>query len=65
MSTSNLFSNNDPNLPNIKIKSLPRISRKLPELVMSQDNLLFNFDDETSMGMDEFADKFSNIFFNS
>ena len=65
MSTSNLFSNNDPNLPNIKIKSLPRISRKLPELVMSQDNLLFNFDDENSMGMDEFADKFSNIFFNS
>ncbi len=65
MSTANFFSNNDPNLPNIKIKGLPRISRKLPELKMTKDDLLFTFDDDTSMSMDEFADKISAIYFNS
>ena len=64
MSTANFFSNNDSNLPNIKLKGLPKISKRLPKLEMTHDNLLFTFDD-TSFGMDELADKIDNIYFNS
>ncbi len=64
MSTANFFSNNDPNLPNLDLKGLPRIKKSLPKLEMTQDNLLFTFDD-TSFGMDELADKIGNLYFNS
>ena len=64
MSTANFFSNNDPNLPNLDLKGLPRIKKGLPKLEMTQDNLLFTFDD-TSLGVDELADKIGNIYFNS
>ena len=64
MSTANFFSNNDSDLPNIKLKGLPKISKRLPKLEMTQDNLLFTFDD-TSFGMDELADKIGNLYFNS
>ena len=64
MSTANFFSNNDHNLPNLDLKGLPRIKKSLPKLEMTQDNLLFTFDD-TSFGMDELADKIGNLYFNS
>lgn len=62
--TANFFSGNDPDLPNLKLKNLPKIKKGLPKLEMTQDNLLFTFDD-TSLGVDELADKIGNIYFNS
>ncbi len=65
MQTGNLFSNNDPNLPELKLKGLPRIKKSLPKLEMTQDrDLLFTFDDDTSLPMDELADKISNLYLN-
>lgn len=65
MSTANFFSNNDPNLPNLKLKGLPKIKKGLPKLELTKDNdLLFKIDD-TDIPMDDIAEKFSNIFYNS
>ena len=65
MQTGNLFSNNDPNLPELNLKGLPRIKKSLPKLEMTKDrDLLFTFDDDTSLPMDELADKISNLYLN-
>ena len=61
---SNFFSNKDPELPNLNLKTLPKIKKGLPKIQMNGDNLLFEIDGKNVL-MDDIADKFSNIYFNS
>ncbi len=62
--TASFFSNKDPDLPNLNLKSLPKIKKGLPKIQMNGDNLLFEIDGKNVL-MDDIADKFSNIYFNS
>lgn len=65
MSTANFFSNKDSNLPNINIKHLPRIKKSLPNIQMQgESDLLFEIDGKNIL-LDDVAEKYSNIFFNS
>ena len=58
---SNLFSNNDSNLPQINMK-LPHIRQNLPRIKMTEDmDLLFDIDGK-EITMTEVADKVSNLF---
>ena len=58
---SNLFSNNDSNLPQINMK-LPHIRQNMPRIKMTEDmDLLFDIDGE-EITMTEVADKVSNLF---
>lgn len=67
MSTANFFSNNDPDLPKLQLDHLPRIKVKtgLPKIQMTNDSdLLFEIDGKNVL-MDDVAEQFSNLFFNS
>ncbi len=58
---SNLFSNNDSNLPQINMK-LPHIRQNMPRIKMTEDkDLLFDIDGK-EITMTEVADKVSNLF---
>lgn len=58
---SNLFSNNDSNLPQINMK-LPHIRQNMPRIKMTEDmDLLFDIDGK-EITMSEVADKVSNLF---
>lgn len=60
----NLFSNNEQNLPQIKMK-LPHIRQNMPRIKMTEDmDLLFDIDGK-EVSINEVADKVSNLFFNS
>ncbi len=64
--TANFFSNNDSNLPNIKLKGLPKISKRLPKLEINQNNDNLWFDTENGIyTFEQFTDDVSNLFFNS
>lgn len=58
---SNLFSNNDSNLPQINMK-LPHIRQNMPRIKMTEDqDLLFDIDGK-EITMTEIADKVSTLF---
>ncbi len=58
---SNLFSNNDSNLPQINMK-LPHIRQNMPRIKMTEDqDLLFDIDGK-EITMTEVADKVSTLF---
>ena len=58
---SNLFSNNDSNLPQINMK-LPHIRQNMPRIKMTEDmDLIFDIDGK-EITMTEVADKVSNLF---
>lgn len=58
---SNLFSNNDSNLPQINMK-LPHIRQNMPRIKMTEDmDLLFDIDGK-EITMTEVANKVSNLF---
>ena len=63
--TANFFSNKDPELPNLNLKSLPKIKKGLPRIQMQgESDLLFEIDGKSVL-MDDVAEKFSNLYFNS
>lgn len=63
--TANFFSNQDSDLPNLKNLKLPKIKKGLPKIQMTKsDELLFEIDGKNVL-MDDIAEKFSNIYFNS
>lgn len=63
--SQNFFSNNDPDLPKLNLKHLPRIKSGLPQIKMQgESDFLFEFP-EGNVSMDEVADQVSNLFFNS
>ena len=62
---SNFFSNEDPDLPNLKNLKLPKIRTGLPKIkVTDNSNLLFEIDGKNYL-MDEIADNFGNLYFQS
>lgn len=61
--TANFFSNRDPDLPNLNLKTLPRIKNSLPNIKMQASDLLFEEGGESIL--DDVAEKFSSIYFNS
>ncbi len=62
---SNFFSNKDPELPNLNLKTLPKIKKGLPKIQMKGDSdLLFEIDGKNVL-LDDVAEKFSNLYFNS
>ncbi len=62
---SNFFSNQDPDLPNLKNLKLPKIRTGLPKIkVTDNSNLLFEIDGKNYL-MDEIADNFGNLYFQS
>lgn len=63
--TANFFSNKDPELPNLNLRALPKIKKGLPKLEMQgEKDLLFEIDGKSFL-MDDVAEKFSNIYYNS
>lgn len=63
--TANFFSNKDPELPNLNLRGLPKIKKGLPKLEMKgESNLLFEIEGKNIL-MDDVAEKFSNIYYNS
>ena len=62
--TANFFSNRDPDLPNLNLKSLPKIKSALPNIKM-QGESDWLFDTEGANSLDDVAEKFSTIYFNS
>lgn len=63
--TANFFSNQDPDLPNIKKLKLPKIKKGLPKIQMTENqDLLFEIDGKNIL-MDDIAEKFTSIYFNS
>lgn len=63
--TANFFSNKDPEMPNLNLKKLPKINKGLPKIQMQGDSdFLFEIDGK-NINMDEVAQKFSTIYFNS
>ena len=63
--TANFFSNKDPELPNFNLKKRPKINKGLPKIQMQGDSdFLFEIDGK-NINMDEVAQKFSTIYFNS
>ena len=63
--TANFFSNKDPELPNLNLKKLPKINKGLSKIQMQGDSdFLFEIDGK-NINMDEVAQKFSTIYFNS
>ena len=65
MTATNFFSNQDPNLPNLKSLKLPKIKKGLPKIHMTKDSdLLFEIDGKNIL-MDDVAEKFSTLYFNS
>ncbi len=62
---SNFFSNQDPDLPNLKNLKLPKIRTGLPKIkVTDNSNLLFEIDGKNYL-MDEIADNIGNLYFQS
>ncbi len=65
MTATNFFSNQDPDLPNLKNLKLPKIRKGLPKIHMTKDSdLLFEIDGKNVL-MDDVASEFSNLYFNS
>ena len=65
MTATNFFSNQDPNLPNLKSLKRPKIKKGLPKIQMTKDSdLLFEIDGKNIL-MDDVAEKFSTLYFNS
>ena len=63
--TANFFSNSDPDLPNLNLKHLPRIKKSLPNIKMQgESELLFEIDGK-NIQMNDVAEKFSNLYFQS
>lgn len=63
--STNFFSNQDPDLPNLKNLKLPKIRTGLPKIkVTDNSNLLFEIDGKNYL-MDEIADNFGNLYFQS
>ena len=63
--TANFFSNQDPDLPNLKSLKLPKIKKGLPKIQMTKDSdLLFEIDGKNIL-MEDVAEKFSKLYFNS
>lgn len=63
--TANFFSNKDPELPSLNLRGLPKIKKGLPKLEMNgESNLLFEIDGKNIL-MDDLAEKFSNLYYNS
>lgn len=61
----NFFSNQDPDLPNLKNLKLPKIRTGLPKIkVTDNSNLLFEIDGKNYL-MDEIADNIGNLYFQS
>lgn len=58
---TNIFSNNDQNLPSLNMK-LPKIKKGLPKIQMQNgSDMLFEIDGK-NISMDEVANKFSSLF---
>ena len=65
MTTTNFFSNQDPDLPNLQSLKLPKIKKGLPKIQMTKDSdLLFEIDGKNIL-MEDVAEKFSDLYFNS
>lgn len=63
MAAANFFSN-ESELPSLKLGNLPKIRNNLPRIQMrGESDLLFEIDGQ-NIGMDEVAEKFTNLFFN-
>lgn len=62
---TNFFSNQDPDLPSLDPLKFPKIKKGLPAIKMTKgDDLLFEIDGKSIL-MDDIADNFSNLYFNS
>ena len=60
MAAANFFSDDS-----VKLGNLPKIRNNLPRIQMrGESDLLFEIDGQ-NFGMDEIADTFTNLFFNS
>ena len=58
--STNIFSSNDPNLPDIKM-GLPKIGKRMPKIDMKDEDVLFNVDG-SPYTLEDLANSLSNFY---